>query len=79
MSFPLSQQWGDKVSINDDEGSDLTYYQEQFGGAFSQEEAEAVVAGFNGDVSRAASLYKNLTDGYVSHMTVEALIKAGKE
>jgi hypothetical protein len=52
---------------------------EAFERQFSQEEAEAVVAGFDGDVSRAASLYKRLTDGYVSHMTVEDLIKAGKE
>ena len=62
-----------------DIGSDLTDLQEQFGGAFSHEEAEAVVAGFDGDVKRAASLYKDLTDGYASHMAVEALIKAGKE
>ena len=62
-----------------DIGSDLTDLQEQFGGAFTQEEAEAVVAGFDGDVSRAARLYKRLTDGYVSFMTVEDLIKAGKE
>jgi hypothetical protein len=62
-----------------DIGSDLTDLQEQFGGAFSQEEAEAVVAGFDGDVKRASSLYKNLTDGYVSYMTVEDFIKAGKE
>tara|TARA_B110000503_G_scaffold8062_1_gene11037 strand:- start:961 stop:1188 length:228 start_codon:yes stop_codon:yes gene_type:complete len=61
-----------------DIGSDLTDLQEQFGGAFTQEEAEAVVVGFDGDVSRAASLYKDLTDGYVSFMTVEELIKAGK-
>ena len=58
--------------------SDLTDLEEQFGGAFSQEEAEAVVAGFDGDVKRAASLYRELTEDYVSHMTVEALIKAGK-
>ena len=62
-----------------DIGSDLTDLQEQFGGAFSQEEAEAVVAGFDGDVSRAAQLYRELTEDYVSHMTVEDLIKAGKE
>ena len=62
-----------------DIGSDLTDLQEQFGGAFSQEEAEAISAGFDGEVSRAAHLYKNLTDGYVSFMTVEDLIKAGKE
>jgi hypothetical protein len=61
-----------------DIGSDLTDLQEWFGGAFSQEEAEAVVAGFDGDVSRAASLYKRLTDGYAGSMTVEELIKAGK-
>jgi hypothetical protein len=62
-----------------DIGSDVTDLQEQFGGAFTQEEAEAVVAGFDGDVSRAASLYKDLTDGYVSFMTVEDLIKAGQQ
>ena len=45
---------------------------------FSQEEAEAISAGFDGDVDRAANLYKDLTDGYASHMTVEDLIKAGK-
>ena len=60
-----------------DIGSDLTHLQEQFGGAFSQEEAEAVVAGFDGNVSRAASLYKNLTDGYVSHLTSEPLTNCG--
>jgi hypothetical protein len=52
---------------------------EAFERQFSQEEAEAVVAGFDGDVSRAASLYKRLTDGYAGSMTVEALIKAGKD
>jgi len=51
---------------------------EAFERQFSQEEAEAVVAGFDGDVSRAARLYKRLTDGYVSFMTVEELINAGK-
>ncbi|MDG1078462.1 MAG: hypothetical protein P8P65_17735 [Planktotalea sp.] len=61
-----------------DIGSDLTDLQEQFGGAFSHEEAEAISAGFDGDVDRASSLYKNLTDGYASHMTVEDLIKAGE-
>jgi hypothetical protein len=55
------------------------WLKEQFGGAFTHEEAEAVVAGFDGDVKRASSLYKNLTDGYVSYMTVEDFIKAGKE
>ena len=52
---------------------------EAFERQFSQEEAEAISAGFDGDVKRASGLYKNLTDGYVSHMTVEDLIKAGKE
>jgi hypothetical protein len=61
-----------------DIGSDLTDLQEQFGGAFSHEEAEAAVAGFDGDVKRAAKLYRKLTEDYASHMTVEDLIKAGK-
>ena len=52
--------------------------EEQFGCAFTHEEAEAVVAGFNGDVGRASRLYRELTEGYVSFMTVEALIEAGK-
>lgn len=51
---------------------------EAFERQFSQEEAEAVVAGFDGDVKRASHLYKHLTEGYVSSMTVEDLIKAGK-
>ena len=50
-----------------------------FEGQFSQEEAEAISAGFDGDVRRASSLYKVLTDGYAGSMTVEDLIKAGKE
>ena len=62
-----------------DIGSDLTDLQEQFGGAFTQEEAEAISAGFDGDVKRASSLYKDLTDGYAGFMTVEELIKAGQE
>ena len=62
-----------------DIGSDLTDLQEQFGGAFSHEEALAVVAGFDGDVNRAASLYRDLTEDYVRSMTVDDLIKAGKE
>ncbi|MDC1231491.1 hypothetical protein N8Z54_05080 [Octadecabacter sp.] len=45
---------------------------------FSQEEAEQILEGFDGDVERASKLYKRLTDGYVSTMTVEELIKAGK-
>ena len=32
----------------------------------------------DGDVKRAASLYRGLTEDYASHMTVEDLIKAGK-
>lgn len=59
--------------------SDFTDLQEQFGCAFSQEDAEAVVAGFDGDVKRASHLYKHLTEGYVSSMSVEDIIKAGKE
>jgi hypothetical protein len=62
-----------------DIGSDLTDLQEQFGGAFTHEEAEAVVAGFDGDVQRASELYRELTEDYAGSMTVEDLIKAGKE
>ncbi len=51
----------------------------RFGCAFSHEEAEAVVAGFGGDVQRASKLYRELTEDYVSHMSVEDLIKAGKD
>ena len=93
LSFALEQQWSDKVIIkvemtdkkerHPDEalfdiGSDLTELQEQFGGAFSHEEAEAVVDGFDGDVQRARLLYWTLTEGYVSYLTVEDIIKAGK-
>ena len=52
---------------------------EAFERQFSQEEAEAISAGFDGDVKRAASLYRELTEDYVSSMSVEDLIKAGKE
>ena len=58
--------------------SKMTDLQEQFGCAFTHEDAEAVVAGFDGDVGRASRLYRELTEGYVSFMTVEALIEAGK-
>jgi hypothetical protein len=51
---------------------------EAFGREFSQEEAEQILEGFRGDVRRASKLYKHLTEGYVSFMTVEELIKAGK-
>jgi hypothetical protein len=61
-----------------DIGSDLTDLQEQFGGAFSHEAAEAVVAGFDGDVKRASKLYRELTEDYAGSMTVDELIKAGK-
>ena len=62
-----------------DAGEDtLSDLQEQFGGAFSHEEAEAVVAGFGGNVSRASKLYRELTEDYVSFMSVEALVEAGK-
>ena len=57
----------------------MSFLVKQFEGQFSQEEAEAISAGFDGDVKRASSLYEHLTDGYASHMTVEDLIKAGKE
>jgi hypothetical protein len=45
---------------------------------FSQEEAEAISAGFDGDVKRASSLHRELTHEYAGFMTVEDLIKAGK-
>lgn len=135
LSFPLEQQWADKVSIIEEDqpmaetaptvptpmtleylveifsnqyskeqvegfveslglegcgqmaeahaelrynGIEFSELEEQFGCAFTQEEAEAVVAGFGGDVSRASKLYRELTEDYVSTMTVEALIEAGK-
>ena len=40
----------------------LTELQERFGGAFEKEEAKAVVAGFGGDVEKAAKLCRELTD-----------------
>ena len=46
---------------------------------FSQEEAEAISAGFDGDVKRASKLYRELTHDYAGFMTVEDLIKAGKD
>ena len=51
---------------------------EAFERQFSQEEAEQILEGFRGDVRRASSLYKVLTDGYAGSMSVEDLIKAGK-
>ena len=48
-------------------------------GHFSQDEAEAVVAGFGGDVRRASQLYRELTHDYAGFMTVEDIIKAGKD
>ena len=59
--------------------SDLTDLQEQFGGAFSHEEAEAVVAGFDGDFQRSSKLYRELTEDYVSFMSADELIKAGEK
>jgi hypothetical protein len=50
---------------------------EAFERQFSQEEAEQISEGFDGDVRRASRLYKELTEGYVSTMTVDDLIKAG--
>ena len=38
-----------------------------------------ISAGFGGDVWRASKLYRELTEGYVSFLTVEELIKAGKD
>ena len=52
---------------------------EAFERQFSQEEAEAISAGFDGDVKRASKLYRELTHDYAGSMTVEDLIKAGKE
>ena len=60
-----------------DTDSTATNLQEACGCAFTQEEAKAISAGFGGDVRRASKLYRELTDDYVSHMTVEELIKAG--
>ena len=51
---------------------------EAFERQFSQEEAEQILESFRGDVRRASQLYKELTDGYASTLTVEALIEAGK-
>lgn len=50
-----------------------------FGGAFTEQEAVSNAVAFDWDVNRAANLYKNLTDGSASHMSVEDLISAGKE
>tara|TARA_B100000767_G_scaffold269865_1_gene292463 strand:+ start:922 stop:1308 length:387 start_codon:yes stop_codon:yes gene_type:complete len=52
---------------------------EAFERQFSHEEAEEVVAGFDGDVIRARNLYRELTEDYASTMTVEDIIKAGKD
>ena len=57
----------------------LTELQERFGGAFEKEEAKAVVAGFDGDVYKAAKLCREPTNDYVSHMSVEDLISAGRK
>jgi hypothetical protein len=51
---------------------------EAFERQFSQEEAEAISAGFDGDVKRASKLYRELTHEYAGFMTVEELIEAGK-
>ena len=50
-----------------------------FEGQFLHEDAEAISAGFGGDVRRASKLHRGLTEGDVSVMTVEELIKAGKD
>ena len=55
----------------------MTALVEAFERQFLQEEAEQISEGFGGDVGRASRLYKRLTDGYVSHMSVDDLIKAG--
>ena len=52
---------------------------EAFERQFSQDEAEAVVAGFGGDVRRASQLYRELTHDYAGSMTVEDIINAGKD
>ena len=52
---------------------------EEFGCQFSQEEAEKILEGFRGDVKRASRLYRDLTEGYAGFMTVEDLIRAGKD
>ena len=52
---------------------------EAFARQFSQEEAEQILEGFGGDVRRASKLYRELTHDYAGFMTVEDLIKAGKE
>jgi hypothetical protein len=51
---------------------------DMFGGAYTEQEAISIALGVGGDMARAEKLYKNLTDGYVSHITAENLIKAGK-
>ena len=58
--------------------SDLTDLQEQFGGAFSHEEAEAIVLGLMA-IFRASKLYWELTEDYVSFISADDLIKAGKK
>jgi hypothetical protein len=60
------------------DGEPVSALVEAFERQFSQEEAEQISEGFGGDVRRASRLYKDLTEDYVSHMTVEALIEAGK-
>jgi hypothetical protein len=62
--------------VDEDPVSELV---EEFGRQFSQEEAEQILEGFRGDVKRASRLYRDLTEGYAGFMTVEDLIKAGKD
>ena len=62
--------------VDEDPVSELV---EEFGRQFSQEEAEQILEGFRGDIKRASRLYRDLTEGYAGFMTVEDLIKAGKD
>ena len=62
--------------VDEDPVSELV---EAFERQFSQEEAEQILEGFRGDIKRASRLYRDLTEGYAGFMTVEDLIKAGKD
>ena len=77
MTTELPINTDDDVEFEIDSDVIRDWLKGQFGGAFSYEEAKAVVAGFDGDVERASKLYRELTEDYVSTMTVEDIIKAG--